>query len=171
MWGVRAGFSIVLVQGRRSGAFARGRSREAEGGGPPRVLRDYCRKTLTPQPLAESPPTLPAPPAPLNSGVYNLNSALFRCDTSLGCWNGCTNDRFQPRIWAIIDSRFSKPAGYGDFSCVEPAFIGVKSVVHARRAGFTRGRWWRGDLEGAYGYLQSLRDCVPWHATGVRSFS
>ena len=35
---------------------ARGRSREAEGGVPPRVLRDYCRKTLTPQPLAESPP-------------------------------------------------------------------------------------------------------------------
>ena len=63
--------------------------------------------------------------------------------TSVVFRNSCTNDRFQPRIWTIIESRFSKPAGYGDSSCVEPALIGVKSVIRAIQAGFTRGRWRR----------------------------
>ena len=44
-------------RGLGGGASPRGRSREAVGGVPPRVLRDYCRKTLTPQPLAELPPS------------------------------------------------------------------------------------------------------------------
>ena len=113
---------------------ARGRSREATGGVPPRVLRDYCRKTLTPQPLAESPPTLLAPPARLNSGVYNLISVLFRCETLCGFRNSCTNDRFQPRIWAIIDSRFHKPAGKRDSSYVETALRTVKSVIRVNLA-------------------------------------
>ena len=60
-----------------------------------------------------------------------------------------------------------KPAGYRDSSCVETALRTVKSVIRAKQTGYrgsSRGRWWRGDLEGAYGYLQSLRDCVPWLA-------
>ena len=80
-----------------------GGSREAEGGVPPRVLRDCCRKTLTPQPLAESPPPLPAQPAlipagaikprkstqrikpaGLDYGVCNLNFALLGRETPLG---------------------------------------------------------------------------------------
>ena len=51
--------------GNGGGASSRGRSREAKGGVPPRVLRDYCRKTLTPQPLAESPPAPVAPDIPV----------------------------------------------------------------------------------------------------------
>ena len=50
---------------------------------PPRVLRDYCRKTLTPQPLAESPPPLLAPLLPVTAGAdarvtdFNPDSGLM----------------------------------------------------------------------------------------------
>ena len=96
----------LLLRGRRLGALARG------GRVPPRVLRDYCRKTLTSLSL----PRTPAAPHPA---------------AARGCRGGCTSDRFQPGIVAIVGHWFSKPAGRSDLTLGELASGRVKSVIRA----------------------------------------
>ena len=88
------------------GASSRGRSREAEGGGPPRVLRDYCRKTLTPSLSLSRPPAPVAPdiPKPGNKQPQNSPAACLARMTDFTVLRA-NRQELESRLPAVLENR------------------------------------------------------------------